>query len=414
MLDIKFVREHTPEVKKMLKLRGKEIDLSPILQLDEDRRILLKKTEELRTERNKISSLKPSPETIEQGKRVKEEIKTVELQLDGVGKQLEEKLSWLPNMIGPDVPEGRDESDNQEIRRWGEPKKFDFEPLDHLEIGKRLDLLDLETAAEIAGPRMGILKNEAVLMQFGLVELVLKFLIGQGFQPVIPPALVKEKVMWGAGYFPGSRAGHYKLEGEELYLAGTAEHPLSAMHAEETIAEEKLPLKYAGYSTSFRTEAGSYGRDVRGIIRVHQFDKIEQFIFTKPQDSYSQLEKTVENNEWLLRKLEIPYRVVALCSGDLGTVAAKTYDVEAWIPSQKTYRELMSASNATDYQARRFNTRYKTKEGKTELVHTVNDTASAIGRTLVAILENYQQKDGSVGVPEILQHYVGKKVIVPK
>jgi seryl-tRNA synthetase len=328
----------------------------------------------------------------------------------------EEKVNWvlhrLPNLMHESVPAGRDENDNVEIRTWRDKPQFDFELRDHIDIGLRLGLIDIERAAKVSGARFCYLKNEAVILEFALARMVLDTLRNEGFALVIPPVLVKEKAMFGAGFLPLGEEDIYWIKGEDACLVGTSEVPLAAMHMDEILEESVLPLYYAGFSTCFRTEAGAHGRDTKGIFRVHQFEKIEMFKFTKPEESWAEHEKTIQTVERIYRKLNLHYRIVNICSGELGVTAAKKYDLEVWLPGQGKYREIVSCSNCTDYQARRLNIRFrKTPNDKPRFVHTLNSTAMALGRTLVAVIENYQTKDGSIIVPEALVPYAGMTCI---
>lgn len=330
----------------------------------------------------------------------------------------EEKVNWilyrLPNLMHESVPMGKDENDNVLVRTWNEKPKFDFEPSDHIDIGLRLDLIDIERAAKVSGARFYYLKNEAVTLEFALIRMVLDILSNEGFTLVIPPVLVKERAMFGAGFLPLGEEDIYWIKGEDACLVGTSEVPLAAMHMDEILDESILPLYYAGFSTCFRTEAGAHGRDTKGIFRVHQFEKIEMFKFTKPEDSWIEHEKMIQTVERIYQRLNLHHRIVNICSGELGVTAAKKYDLEVWLPGQSKYREIVSCSNCTDYQARRLNVRFrKNPNDKPRFAHTLNSTAMAIGRTLVAIIENYQTKDGSIVVPEALVPYAGITRIGP-
>jgi len=293
--------------------------------------------------------------------------------------------------------------------------EFDFKPKGHLEIGQNLNLIDVKRAAKVSGTRFGYLKNEAVLLEFALIKLAFDSLTKKGFQPIIPPVMMKKEMMRGMGYLEQTdREEAYYLKKDDLFLAGTAEQPIGTMHAEEIFEQNELPKRYLGFSTCFRREAGSYGKDTQGIFRVHQFDKVEMFSFCKPEESQREHKMFLSLEEELMRKLKIPYQIVNICTGDLGRPAAAKYDIEAWLPSESRYRETHSTSNCTDFQARRLNIRYRNKFNKLNFVHTVNGTAFAIGRTIIAILENYQRKDGKVDVPKVLQKYIGFKTIPQK
>ena len=411
MLDIQFIRENTQKVKKGIS--AKQLDPSlvdKLLELDEERKKLIVEVEALRQERNKIAK---EGKASDEGKKIKEELKGKEPELAKAEEEYQKILNQIPNLPAEDVKEGKDESENEVVRSWGEPSKFDFEAKDHLALGEALDIIDVERAAKVSGARFGYLKGDAVLLEFALVQLALETLMKEGFVPVIPPVLIKKESMWGMGYLEnGGEENMYVLDKDGLILVGTSEQSLGPMHMNETLEAGKLPLRYVGFSPCFRRETGTSGKDIRGILRVHQFDKVEMFSFVKPEESDKEHDYFLSLEEKLLQALEIPYQVVKMCSGDLGGPAARKYDLEAWMPGQGTYREVTSASTTTDFQARRLNIKYR-EGGKTEYVHTLNGTAFAIGRTIIAILENYQEKDGSVVVPEALRKWVGKDKITP-
>jgi len=417
MLDIKFIRKNPEKVKEGIRKKGVEIDLDEILRLDEKRRKLQKRIDEIRAQKNKASREIVRLKEAEREKLLKE-LKELDKEGDILEKEFKEieKKFWdliakVPNLPFDEVPVGKDERDNVVLRKVGEIPKFDFEPKDHLEIGEALDIIDVKRAAKTSGTRFGFLKGKAVLLEFALVNFALETLMKEGFVPVIPPVLIKEKPFWGMGYLDRGAEEVYFIEKDNLYLIGTAEQILGPMHMDEIFKEDELPKRYVGFSSCFRREAGSYGKDTRGIFRVHQFDKVEMFSFCKPEDSKKEHLFFLEMEERLMKALKIPYRVINICTGDLGDPAAAKFDIEAWLPGQGRYRETHSTSNCTDYQARRLNIRYRAKDGKLHFVHTINGTAFAIGRTIIAILENYQQKDGSVKVPEILQKYLPFKEI---
>jgi len=425
MLDVKFIRENLDKVKENLRKRKLPVDVEQILSLDIERTSLLQKIENLRAERNKISK-KPTAKNIKRGKEIKEELKILEPQFKTVDQDLNRALWNLPNMLHPEVPLGKDESENVVIRQWGEPKKFDFKPKDHLEIGERLEIIDVKTASKVTGARFGYLKGEAVLLEFALIqhgfsvltdkkilktiaEKIEKGYSAKPFIPVVPPVMIKEEVFNKmARLYP--KEERYYIPSDNLYLIGSAEHTLGSMHLNEVIDEKNLPIRYAGFSTSFRREAGSYGKDTRGILRVHQFDKLEMESFTAPENSVKEQGFFVAIQEYLMQSLEIPYQVVMICTGDMGAPDYRQIDIEAWLPGQGRYRETHTADLMTDYQARRLNTKVR-KAGKTEFIHMNDATAFAIGRTIIAILENYQQKDGSVVIPKVLRKYIGKERI---
>ncbi|HEX9721965.1 MAG TPA: serine--tRNA ligase [Candidatus Paceibacterota bacterium] len=407
MLDIKFIRENPEAVREGCAKKNVECDIEQILVLDKRKRELLQQIEGLKARQNKLGK-----EGIEEGRKLKEEIKKLEPQLEEVDGGLQSVLTQLPNLPLDEVPVG-DESANVVLRHVGKVPKFDFEPKDHLELGEALDIIDVKRAAKVSGTRFGYLKGDAVLLEFSLMQLAMATAAKEGFIPAVPPVFIKSEMMQAMGHVdtPEDLAERYFFEKEGLFLVGTSEQSIGPMHAKEVFEENELPRRYVGFSTCFREEAGSHGKDTRGILRVHQFDKVEFLSFTKPEDSRKEHELLVELEEKLWQALEIPYQVVQLATGDMSRPSASTIDIEAWMPGQNRYREVSSASNVTDYQARRLNIRYKNKEGKLEFVHMLNATGFPIGRAIIAILENYQQKDGSVKIPKVLQQYVGKKEI---
>lgn len=406
MLDVNYIRENTEKVKAGT--AAKQLDpkiVDEVLKLDEKRRKLIVEAEEIRAKRNKAAEGKD----IEEGKKIKEELKKIEPELARAEDEYKKALNEIPNPPADDVKEGKDERENEVVGKWGEPKKFDFKAKDHLEIGEELGIIDIERASKVSGSRFGYLKGEAVLLEFALVQFAMETLVKEGFIPVVPPVFIKKEMMGGMGYLEhGGEEDMYVFDKDNLVLIGTSEQAIGPMHANEVLKD--LPLRYVGFSSCFRRESGSYGKDTKGILRVHQFDKVEMFSFAKPEESDKEHEYLLSLEEKLFKALEIPYQVVKMCSGDLGAPAARKYDLEAWMPGQGTYREVTSTSTTTDFQARRLNIKYQAG-GKTEHVHTLNGTAFAIGRTIIAILENYQQKDGSVSVPEVLRKWVGKDKI---
>jgi seryl-tRNA synthetase len=416
MLDINFIRQNPEKVKEGCKKKQAEIDIDKLLELDKKRREILKEVEQLRHQRNIISGKKKlAQEEIERARDLKEKIKSLEEKFKVVDKELQELMFQVPNLPQENVPVGKDENDNVVIKKVGKIPKFNFQPKDHLEIGENLDIIDIKRAAKVSGTRFGYLKKEAVLLEFGLIRFVFEKLIKKGFIPIIPPVMMKKDMMRGMGYIEQTDVEEaYWLPKDDLFLAGTAEQPIGTMHSGEVFDGDDLPRRYVGFSTCFRREAGSYGKDTRGIFRVHQFDKVEMFSFVKPEDSQKEHKLFLSIEEELMRNLKIPYQVVNICTGDLGFPAAAKYDIEAWFPGQQRYRETHSTSNCTDFQARRLNIRYRDKSGKLNFVHTVNGTAFAIGRTIIAILENYQRKDGKVDIPKVLQKYLGFKTIPRK
>ncbi len=417
MLDLKLIRKNFEYVKERLKTRGEEYArlVEEVYNLDKKKREIQKEVENLRALLNKKS--KEYGRLKREGKEdpsLKEELASLKKQLAQLEeelKQLEEKLKDLllriPNIPHPSVPVGEDENDNVEIRRWGNPPKFDFEPLPHWEIGKKLGILDFDRAAKLSGSRFVVKKGIGARLVRALINFMLDRHTSRGYEEVYVPHLVKPEILIGTGQLPKFEEDLFKCERDNLYLIPTAEVPLTNLHREEILKEEDLPIYYTAYTPCYRREAGSYGRDIKGLIRLHQFDKVELVKIVKPEDSYEELEKLVRDAEEILQALELPYRVVELCTGDLGFSAAKTYDLEVWMPSYNRYREISSCSNCEDFQARRMKLRYKTKDGKNVLCHTLNGSGLAVGRTLAAILENFQQKDGSVVIPDALRPYMG-------
>jgi seryl-tRNA synthetase len=412
LLDLKAIREDPGRYRTAMARRGAVEELDRALALDEERRKLTVKVEELRAEQNRGSKEVAGAATeedrqavIERLRSVSENLSALEKELARTEDELAEGMARLPNIPDEAVPDGQSEDDNLEIKRWGEPTSFDFPPKDHVELGEALGLIDIDRAARTSGARFAYLTGPAVRIQFALVQLGLEFAEDRGFSPVIPPVLVREEAMFGTGFFPTEAVNIYATREDDLYLVGTAEVPLAAFHAHEILEGAELPRRYVGYSTCFRREAGTYGKDTRGIFRVHQFDKLEMFSFVLPDSSRPEHERFLEFEEEWVQALGIPYRVVDTCIGDLGASAARKFDIEAWMPAQGRYREITSTSNTTDYQARRLEVRARLPEGNRP-VHTVNGTLCAIGRTLIAILENGQREDGSVVVPEALRPYL--------
>ena len=408
MLDIKFIRENPDKVKEGCRKKQVNVDINKLLELDKSKREDLEKIEGLRAQQNKLGK-----NEIQKAKEIKIKLKKLEPELEKIKKEFEGLMLKIPNLPFDEVLPGEGEKDNLVLREVGEKTKFEFQPKDYLEIAENLDLIDVKRAAKVSGSRFGYLKRQIALLEFALINFTFDILTKQGFIPIIPPVMIKPRMALGMGYpeqFDGEEA--YHIEKDNLFLIATAEQSLGTMHADEILEEKDLPLRYAGFSTCFRRESGSYGKDTRGIFRVHQFDKIEMFSFCKPEDSKKEHQFFLQIEEKLMRKLKIPYRIIRICTGDLGFPVASKYDIEAWLPSQNSYRETHSTSNCTDFQSRRLNIRYRTVEGKgLNFVHTVNGTAFAIGRTLIAIIENYQQKDGTIIVPDVLQKYSGFKKI---
>ncbi|MFO0753656.1 MAG: serine--tRNA ligase [Thermodesulfovibrionales bacterium] len=420
MLDAKFVRSNIDVLKAALEKRGASIDLSGFVSREEERLRLLRESEELRNKRNtaseEIGKLKRQGQDtaplMAEMKGVGDRIREIDDTLKGIEEETGQFLLNIPNIPHASVPAGKDETENAEVRKWGEPRSFDFEPLNHWDIAEPLDLVDFERGAKLAGARFAVMKGAGARLERSLMNFMLDLNTSKGYREIFPPILVNRESMTGTGQLPKFGAELFRVEDPELYLIPTAEVPVTNLHRDEILREDQLPIYYTAYTPCFRREAGSYGKDVRGLIRQHQFNKVELVKFTKPEDSYDELEKLTRDAEEILQKLGLPYRVVVLCTGDMGFSSAKTYDIEVWLPGQNKYREISSCSNFEDFQARRATIRFK-REGKkgTEFVHTLNGSGLAIGRTLVAVLENYQQKDGTVIVPEVLRPYMGTDVI---
>ncbi|HXZ36212.1 MAG TPA: serine--tRNA ligase [Thermodesulfobacteriota bacterium] len=417
MLDLKYTREHLEEVKEKIGRRGQTVDWERFAQLDAERREILQESESLRAQRNQVSEViaekkkkkQDAQEEIGRMKEVSNRIKELETRLGEKEEALQGLMLTIPNVPHGSVAVGQGEQDNPEIRKWGKLPEFSFNPQPHWDIGEALDILDFNRGAKITGARFTLYKGLGARLERALLNFMLDLHTSEhGYQEVLPPFLVNRKSMTGTGQLPKFEEDLFKLSDPDYFLIPTAEVPVTNIHQDEILAEEELPLYYAAYTPCFRKEAGSYGKDTRGLIRQHQFNKVELVKFTTPESSYEELEKLTRNAEEVLRRLGIPYRVVMLCTGDLGFSASKTYDLEAWLPGQGVYREISSCSNFEDFQARRANIRYRPKGKKgTEFVHTLNGSGLAIGRTLVAILENFQQEDGSVLIPEALRPYMG-------
>jgi len=414
MLDIKFIRENPDAVKDAAKKKAMEVDVDRILELDKERRDTLQVVEKLRAEQNKashtISSEKDDRKKkglISEMRDVKKNLQESEGTLEKAEGELNDLLKLVPNIPYDDVPVGPDASANVVLREVGKKPKFSFDANDYLTIAETHDWIDIERAAKVSGSRFGYIKGDLALLEFAIVRYAMDFLTKEGFTPVLPPVLVKPEYMEAMGFLHGEAADDaYYLEKDELYLAGTSEQVIGPMHAGETFKGEDLPKRYVGFSTCFRREAGSYGRDTKGILRVHQFDKVEMVVFSHPDKSREEHKYLLSLNEKMMQELKLPYRVVHIATGDMGLAKADMYDIETWIPSENTYRETHSASNITDFQARRLNIKF----GKDrQYVHMLNGTVFAIGRTLIAIIENYQTKDDEVEIPKALQGYMGKK-----
>ncbi|KKT87647.1 MAG: Seryl-tRNA synthetase [Parcubacteria group bacterium GW2011_GWC1_45_9] len=415
MLDINFIRQNLKEVKANAKRRGAKVSVDEIIELDDKRKSIQTKLDQLRAEQNKESKTKPTPEKIKELKKLSETIGAKEKELAQTEKELFDRMSWMPNMLDPVVPDGKSDEDNQPIKYWGEPPKFDFEAKDHQELGEALDIIDIERAAKVAQARFYFLKNEGVRLRLALISFAFDYLRQNGFTVMATPHVAREKTLFGTGYLPFFADDIYQLSQpssskEDLALIGTSEQTLVGYHADEILAENDLPKLYSAYSECFRTEAGSYGKDTRGIFRVHEFMKVEQIVFSTPETSQEWHEKCLQHEEALLKALKIPYRVVLICVGDFGAPGYKKYDIEAWFPGQNKYREVTSNTNLTDFQTRRLNIRYRKADGSLAYPHTISATGLT-DRHLVAILENCQQKDGSIKVPEVLIPYMGIETI---
>jgi seryl-tRNA synthetase len=418
MLEMKFIREHPDTVKADLQRRGAVDKLAwvdELLQNDQKWRSLQVQANALRQQRNKLTEQiaklrkqgQDAAPVMREAEAIPDKIRELEQEAGNVRERINQTLMQLPNIMHESVPTGKDEHDNVEIRKWGTPPQFPFKPLDHIDLATKLDLVDLERAARVAGARFYYLKNDLVRLNYALIGYALDFIAQKGYTVMQPPYLLKREVLSGAVALSDFEDVIYKIEGEDLYLLATSEHALNAFHFGEILDGKTLPLRYGGVSPCFRKEAGAHGRDTKGIFRVHQFEKVEQFVFCRPEDSWKEHEKLIGNAEELFQALKLPYRVVNVCSGDLGTVAAKKYDLEVWLPGQNTYREAVSCSNCTSYQAVRSNVRYRDRTSDpTEYVHTLNSTFVATERTLIAIMENFQQSDGSIAIPEVLRSYM--------
>lgn len=418
MLDAKYIIENQKTFEEALRKRGSKISLEEIKRLEKERIKLIQKIEGLRAERNKLSKKKPTEKEIQKVKDLKSELKNLEPSLSTVEEDLKKLLWKVPNLIHPSVPEGFSEAQNKVLKEVGQPPKFDFAPQDHEEIAKRLDLIDFEKGAKVAGTKFYYLKNEAVLLEFALIKYAFDILAKEGFKFFLTPDLAKERIIDGIGFSPrGPQSDIYFVEGEDLGLVGTAEITLGGYHAGEVLDEKRLPLKYGGFSHCYRKEAGGYGKYSAGLYRVHQFSKVEMFVFCRPDESERTHEYLLDIEEKIFKGLGIPYRVTEACSGELAAAAYRRFDIEAWMPGREkgAYGEVTSTSNTTDYQVRRLNIKYRSaKGGLMDYVHTLNGTALATSRAIIAILENYQQKDGGVVIPKVLVPYMGIEKINPK
>ncbi len=416
MLEAKYIREHLEEVKERLAIRGQAINLDQFVLIDGERRKTIQEWERLRALQKKVSDEvskkkregRDASDLIEEMKKVSQDLKGLDGIIEEKEKALQDFLLTIPNLPHSSVPVGKDPSDNAEVRHWGDIPKFDFEPKAHWDLGEELGILDFKTGAKITGARFTLYWDLGAKIERALINFMLDLHTREhGYREVLPPFMVNRTTMTGTGQLPKFEEELFKLEGTDYFLIPTAEVPVTNIHQDEVLEEKALPLYYTAYTPCFRKEAGSYGKDTRGLIRQHQFNKVELVKFAKPEDSYEELEKLLSNAEEILKRLKLPYRVVNLCTGDLGFSASKTYDIEVWLPGQNTFKEISSCSNFEDFQARRAKIRYRMSgKSKTEYVHTLNGSGLAVGRTLVAILENYQQADGSVIIPEVLRPYL--------
>ncbi len=417
MLDIQYIRENPKKIQEGADKKQVDVNVDELLKVDEKRRELIQKVEKVREEKNKASkkiakaNKKEKKKIIAEMQKLDKENDGLEDKLNEVEDQFEKLMKAIPNPPFDDVPVGESDEENKVIEKVGEPADFDFKVKDHLELGELHDIIDTQRASKTSGSRFAFLKGEAVQLQFALVSFALENLVKKGFTPVVTPVMLRPEMMEAMGYTERGRDEIFYIEKDDLFLAGTSEQMIGPMHAEEVFDKNKLPKKYLGYSSCFRREAGSYGKDTRGILRVHQFDKLEMFIFTTPEKSKEEHENLLRIEKEMMEKLEIPYQVIDICTGDLGDPAAKKYDIEAWMPGQKKYRETHSTSNCTDFQARRLNVRYRDENGDLQFAHTLNGTLFAIGRIIIAILENNQNKDGSIDIPEALHKYLPFKKI---
>jgi len=417
MLDIEQIRTKTEEIKKAIARKGADPALiDEVILIDRNRRRVLSELERAQSELNKYSKDiakfhgQQKIDAINEASSWSAKVKDLKPETDQAQKEFTEIMLAIPNPPADDVMDGASDKDNKVNRTVGELPKFSFKPQDHVELGKKLDLIDIERAGKISGSRFYFLKNELVQLEFALIQYALEILTAEKFTPMIPPILLNRETMTGAGYLPAGEDEIYKTQ-DDLFLAGTSEQPLAGYHSGEIVDEKNLPLRYTGFSSCFRREAGSHGKDVRGILRAHQFDKIEMFSFCTPKDSEKEHEYLVSLEEKIVSGLGLPYQIIDICAGDLGAPAVKKYDIETWMPGQNQYRETHSCSNCSDFQARRLNIRFRDKDGKVSPLHTLNGTAIAIGRMLIAIMENGQQKDGSIKIPEVLHKFLNFKEI---
>ena len=418
MLDPKLVKEKPQIIRDMLKTRSVDFDLDTLIESDQKRREFIIKTDELRKKKNQVAleiaqkkkAGEDASSILSEMKNVSAELAKLESKQENIENTYSKLALTIPNLVHDSVPVGTDESANQEVRKWGDIPNFDFKINDHIDISENLDLVDLERAAKVAGARFYYLKNDLVRLNQSLIHYGLDFLAKKEYSLVQPPYMINRESMEGAVIADDFEDVIYKVEGEDLYMIGTSEHAMAAMHSKEIIEGKDLPIRYAGVSPCFRKEAGAHGRDQKGIFRVHQFDKIEQFVFSRPEDSWKEHERMLSVAEEFYQSLEIPHRVMLLSTGDMGKVSAKTYDIEAWMAGQNAYREIVSCSNCLDYQARRLKIRFRDKTNEdTQYVHTLNSTLIATTRVLVSIMENFQTKDGHIKIPSVLQSYMGNQ-----
>ena len=423
MLDKNFIRGNLDLVRERLTARGGEYPLDELLAADEEWKKVMLHSEELRRRRNEASEAigklkRKGVDTSEQQAKVKEmsnEIKSLEETVHDVENRLNSFLHCIPNLPNASVPVGEDENANQEVRRWGKAPKFDFEPLDHVDLGSNLGILDMDRAIKIAGARFSLLCGEGALLERALMNFMLDVHTqDHGYQEVLTPFMANSTSLFGTGNLPKFAEDLFKIEGKDFFLIPTAEVPVTNIYQSDTLDQTELPKKFVAFTPCFRSEAGSYGKDVRGLIRLHQFNKVELVKFSDPSMSYEELESLTRDAEDILQRLGLHYRVVTLCTGDMGFASAKTYDIEVWLPSQNRFREISSCSNFEAFQARRANIRFRNENGKRQYLHTLNGSGLAIGRTWLAIVENYQQKDGSVVIPEALRRYMGGREILRK
>ncbi len=410
MLSLDFIRENRDKVIQAAKNKNREVDVEKIISLDDKRRELIQQSQKLREERNVLSkSGKPHSVEASRGKQIKSELKTIEDQLTIINQQLNDSVSFLPNVPLDEVPVGKDAASNVEIKKWGEIPKFDFEPKSHIELGKSLDLFDLQRGSKVSGYRGYFLKNEAAILHFAILFYVFQKLVKKGYIPIIAPAIVKGFTLFGSGQFPWGKQEVYKLNDEDAYLAGTAEVPVTAFYSGEILNEKDLPKKFVAMSPCFRREAGSYGKDTKGLYRLHEFWKVEQVILGPNDIEIAKKfhEELQSNTEEIIKDFEIPYRTMLMCTGDMGEPQIKKYDTEIWMPSRNGYGEIASNSIMGDFQTRRLKIKYRKKDGSTDYCYSLNDTAIPSPRIIIAILENYQQKDGSIKIPSALQSLTG-------